>query len=341
MSDGWIKLHRKILDNPILDDSINFSLFVRELLMKATHKPHRIEMGGKEVVLQPGQVRISFRALARVLAVGVKVVRGRIDLFQKRHMVEVEKGTHGTIVTICNWGKYQIDDKEEGTPRAHPRAHQGHTKGTHNKKSLAAEPSPTSEPSFEPPNSMIKKEPSPGGDSSTLQPTRPHKMIAEKMIKVFNHHLGDVLARARVTSRRVRTMSTALKDDFEDDPRQWSEFCERVSKSDFLTGRKADWRASLDWVIKPANRIKILEGNYDNRSNGHDKFNADRLAREIGEEIARDGEHDGFGNLADKADKLGQGDGEHADRPKQAGGCGQDDGQASLQIPSWFDQAGD
>ena len=40
----------------------------------------------------------------------------------------------------------------------------------------------------------------------------------------------------------------------------------RVEDSDFLTGRSGNWsRCGFDWILKPANLTKILEGNYDNR----------------------------------------------------------------------------
>jgi hypothetical protein len=38
-----------------------------------------------------------------------------------------------------------------------------------------------------------------------------------------------------------------------------------VQDSDFLTGRTGKFTASFDWIIKPANRQKILEGNYANK----------------------------------------------------------------------------
>ena len=36
----------------------------------------------------------------------------------------------------------------------------------------------------------------------------------------------------------------------------------KISNSDFLSGRKTDFRATPDWVINPSNLTKILEGNY-------------------------------------------------------------------------------
>lgn len=41
---------------------------------------------------------------------------------------------------------------------------------------------------------------------------------------------------------------------------------EKVEASNFLSGRSGRWAAcSFDWVLKPANLVKISEGNYDNR----------------------------------------------------------------------------
>lgn len=46
----------------------------------------------------------------------------------------------------------------------------------------------------------------------------------------------------------------------------WVELFKTVEESDFLSGRCGAWTAcSFDWIIKSANFIKILEGNYKNR----------------------------------------------------------------------------
>lgn len=40
---------------------------------------------------------------------------------------------------------------------------------------------------------------------------------------------------------------------------------EKVDNSDFLSGRKGTWRSTFDWIVAPANTLKIIEGNYDDR----------------------------------------------------------------------------
>lgn len=48
---------------------------------------------------------------------------------------------------------------------------------------------------------------------------------------------------------------------------QCKDFFEKVERSDWLSGRnKEGWKASFDWIFKAANFVKIIEGNYDNKT---------------------------------------------------------------------------
>ena len=59
--------------------------------------------------------------------------------------------------------------------------------------------------------------------------------------------------------QKIRNASRNLNGDFE-------EFFHRIERSDFLTGRNGSWNGcGFDWVMKPSNLIKIMEGNYDNK----------------------------------------------------------------------------
>lgn len=42
-----------------------------------------------------------------------------------------------------------------------------------------------------------------------------------------------------------------------------------VAESDYLCGKKVDWKADFDWIFVPKNFIKILENNYKNIENGN------------------------------------------------------------------------
>ena len=68
----------------------------------------------------------------------------------------------------------------------------------------------------------------------------------------------------------------------------------KVAESDFLLGgNDRNWRCDFDWIFKPSNFIKILEGNYDSKGNGRNqegrKESVSSLAR-LAEAILADSE---------------------------------------------------
>ena len=56
-------------------------------------------------------------------------------------------------------------------------------------------------------------------------------------------------------------------------------FFERINNSDFLCGRGGKWKCSFDWVLKPSNMIKILEGNFDNRTSSKKSVTTQPMGR--------------------------------------------------------------
>jgi hypothetical protein len=40
-----------------------------------------------------------------------------------------------------------------------------------------------------------------------------------------------------------------------------------VAESDLLCGRKGEWRADLEWLLRPENFLKVIEGRYAPRVN--------------------------------------------------------------------------
>ena len=45
----------------------------------------------------------------------------------------------------------------------------------------------------------------------------------------------------------------------------FTQFFRMVSRSSFLTGRAKEWKASFDWLMKPTNFAKVVEGNYEDK----------------------------------------------------------------------------
>ena len=66
----------------------------------------------------------------------------------------------------------------------------------------------------------------------------------------------------------------------------WLSVLDHLRQAPFLIGEnESGWKATLDWIVKPANLTKIVEGTYANRGGGQSK--TERLRRERRESTER------------------------------------------------------
>lgn len=113
---GWIKLHRKLLENPIFNDPHLLKLWVY-CLLKATHKEHKQIVDKQMVELQPGQFVTGRFILAEEYNKGAKpkdIVSDRtlwrwLKFLEGCEFLSIKSTTKYSVVTINNWGKYQAN----------------------------------------------------------------------------------------------------------------------------------------------------------------------------------------------------------------------------------------
>lgn len=103
-----------------------------------------------------------------------------------------------------------------------------------------------------------------------------------KIQDIYNLTCKSLAKVQRMTAGR-RKMVAARWKEFGRNIEAFRSLFEKTEASDFLTGTNdRGWRADFDWLMKPANATKVIEGNYDNREtttrgeNHHD--NRDRTA---------------------------------------------------------------
>ncbi|WP_346207647.1 hypothetical protein NSS91_16215 [Caldifermentibacillus hisashii] len=116
---GWIKLHRKLLENPIFNDPHLLKLWVY-CLLKATHKEHKQIVGKQMVELQPGQFVTGRFILAEEYNKGAKpkdIVSDRtlwrwLKFLEECEFLSIKPTTKYSVVTINNWDKYQENDQQ-------------------------------------------------------------------------------------------------------------------------------------------------------------------------------------------------------------------------------------
>ena len=98
--------------------------------------------------------------------------------------------------------------------------------------------------------------------------------IEPSIFDVFNEiaeSVGWPKVQAR-TQKRERLVASRVKDCGGFD--NWREAMQRAADSDFLSGRATgSTPASFDWLNNASNFAKLMEGNYDNRTNNNTRTN--------------------------------------------------------------------
>ena len=109
MSSGWISLHRKILDNPILARSRIYSRFEAfvYMLLKANHKENKCVIGNTIVKVKKGSFITSQKKLMKQFKWSSSRLRGFLKLLEDDSMIEIKTNTMFTHLTIINYSSYQ------------------------------------------------------------------------------------------------------------------------------------------------------------------------------------------------------------------------------------------
>ena len=106
-----------------------------------------------------------------------------------------------------------------------------------------------------------EQEPEPEQEPKQESPRTPQGEI-ERIVQAWNAIPGVVKMQSVSGPIRTRLVNRIREHP---SPLWWEEIFTRVHDSEFLTGKKTDFAASLDWVLGPKNLAKLLAGNYDNR----------------------------------------------------------------------------
>ena len=115
-NNSWIRLYRKIIDNPIYKSSSGIRVWLH-CLLSATHTKHKIDFAGEEIELKAGEFVYGRYEWGNATRISPNSIETWINKMVKRNMLYVERRIrgYGSILGISKWGDYQ-------TQRAFKRA---------------------------------------------------------------------------------------------------------------------------------------------------------------------------------------------------------------------------
>jgi hypothetical protein len=107
MNNGWIKLYRKTLQNPVVMKDANHLAVWVYLLMNATHDDLDVVFEGKRITMRPGQFITGRKKIARALLLTESRVQRILKTLEIEHQIEQQTTPRCRLISIVNWDVYQ------------------------------------------------------------------------------------------------------------------------------------------------------------------------------------------------------------------------------------------
>ena len=250
---GWIKIHRDLLDNELWSDKpfTKGQAWV-DLLLLANHKDKNVLIGSHTEMVERGSFITSELKLMERWGWGRKKVKLFLNFLESQKMIERNANNKRTAITIVNYGFYQDCDL--------PKEQQKNSKRTA-KEQQRDSTGTAKEHKQERKNERMKEY------IDTDVSIKQHSI--QSIIDAWNQlepYGIKMIYRINQGSKRCTSLIALLEQFGEEKVIQ---AVDKVKQSEFLQG-KTDTRFSLnfDWFINPNNFAKVLEGKYDER---HDK----------------------------------------------------------------------
>lgn len=122
--DGWIKIHRKLLDWEWYDDGNAVRVFLH-LLLTANFEPKKWH----GITIERGQLATSVVNLASQVHLTSKQIRIVLEKLKNTNEIDIQTTNKYTLITICKYADYQTQEATIGQTNGNQMANEGQTNG--------------------------------------------------------------------------------------------------------------------------------------------------------------------------------------------------------------------
>lgn len=136
MDQGYIKLHRKFFENTLWKEPREYSKAEAwlDLIQSARFESSQVILNGRVIEVQMSEVAASRRYLEKRWGWGSTKVNNFLDYLKKNQMITTKQTSGQTIITLCNYERYNEKQTREQTSDKPPTNQRQTTDKPNNKK---------------------------------------------------------------------------------------------------------------------------------------------------------------------------------------------------------------
>lgn len=264
-SKGFIKLDRAIFEHWIFQDAEKFKAFV-DLIQLMRFRDGELIIGNEVVEVPRGSYYTSILKLANRWGWSRDKTRAFLSLLEKQDMIKINTTTKGTMLTLENYRLYQ--DEPPTLPTTNPQ--QTDNEKTSNRHQTDNE-SYTKEECKEREERKECKERE-ERYKNTISKDIVSNTKVQPIIDKWNSLGLQKIVSINTGTNRYKLLNARIKEYGEE---AILSAINEIQLSTFLKGQnKKSWIITFDWFIKPNNFIKVLEGNYRDKSDNTEKHSS-------------------------------------------------------------------
>jgi hypothetical protein len=242
--EGWIKLHRKIVEWKFFKNSEVYHVF-STLVLLANHKEGYTKDGTK---IMRGQLMTSNKSLSLITGIDESKIFRIVNKLKIEKQIEKRSSFQNTIISIVNYEDYQNDEElNEKRLQSDCKATEERVKTNKNAKNVKNEK-----------NNII-----------AIDQTKFIEVNPEILRELWDTTVagnGRLSVCRGLSGQDCREFSLTVSFEQFHKKETWVEIFSNVTKSEFLSGKRGSFTATLGWLLNHENALKVLNGLYNGGS---------------------------------------------------------------------------
>lgn len=270
MEGGWIKLHRKMREWQHYQRP-SVRLVFEELLFCANTKAgwfHGIKVNR-------GETMVSIETICAYTGFSRATVVAALKILEETKEIKRSKCWRGIRTKIMNFDKYQDNGSSESSIVRSSKTEPLIEPQSELQTELLIEHEQELNKDKKEKNNIDANASSSGAAAPDPDLSSQESVDFVGLMKFFNRTMEQakaIIPRCQsCEGKRLEFVRARIREHGMD---KVYEMITKASESDFLNGKnERGWIADFTWLFRPSNFQKVLEGNYDNRTNNYNETN--------------------------------------------------------------------